>query len=45
MFGEYRMKKWIVLVVMIVALAGCGSGGAKENRNIFFRKENRNEGC
>lgn len=25
------MKKWIVLVVMIVALAGCGSGGAKEN--------------
>lgn len=31
MFGEYRMKKWIVLVVMIAALAGCGSGGAKEN--------------
>lgn len=25
------MKKWIVLVVMIAALAGCGSGGAKEN--------------
>lgn len=31
MFGEYRMKKWIVLVVMIAALAGCSSGGAKEN--------------
>ena len=25
------MKKWIVLVVMIAALAGCSSGGAKEN--------------
>ena len=25
------MKKWIVLVGMIAALAGCGSGGAKEN--------------
>lgn len=25
------MKKWIVLAVMIAALAGCGSGGAKEN--------------
>jgi predicted small lipoprotein YifL len=31
MFGEYRMKKWIVLAVMVAALAGCGSGGAKEN--------------
>lgn len=25
------MKKWIVLAVMVAALAGCGSGGAKEN--------------
>lgn len=25
------MKKWIVLVVMIAALAGCSSGGGKEN--------------
>ncbi|MBU5359562.1 hypothetical protein KQI58_00560 [Enterococcus raffinosus] len=27
------MKKWIVLVAMAAVLAGCGSGGAKENES------------